>query len=282
LMRVIVNLLFPCLILDTLLGNRALENAANVLLAPAVGFGTVALGFLLAYFTAPLIGIREPRQRRTFAFTVGLFNSAYIPLPLVQKLFDPQTTAVLFIHNVGVEIALWTLGVVLLTGRQEAGERRWIHFLNPPVIAILAALALHFAGAGNWLPSIALSAIHNMGVAAIPLGIILTGATFADQMRDLTPKNGAQVAFGSVILRLGIIPLWMLLLARWLPCPVELRRILVVQAAMPCAMIPILLARHYGGDPSTAMRIVLVTSALGLLTIPLWLQFGFWWTHCLN
>ncbi|MDB6175411.1 MAG: Auxin Efflux Carrier [Chthoniobacteraceae bacterium] len=285
LMRVIVNLLFPCLILDTILGNAALQKAGNVLLAPAVGFFTVVLGYLVCYYAAPLFGVRDTRQRRTFAFTAGIYNYAYVPLPLIPKLFPADaasTTAILFIHNVGVEIALWTAGVVLLTGAANpAGdERRWTHLFNGPVVAILAAIALHFCGARLWLPEIALSAIHSMGAAALPLGLILTGATFADQMRHLSIEGGASVSIGSVLLRLGIIPLLMLALARWLPCPIELRRIIVVQAAMPCALIPVLLSKHYGGDPGVAMRIVLVTTALGLVTIPLWIQAGLWWIHC--
>jgi predicted permease len=69
----------------------------------------------------------------------------------------------------------------------------------------------------------------------------------------------------------------MLAIARWLPCPIELRRIIVIQAAMPCAVIPVVLSKHYGGDPATSMRIVLVTSVFGLLTIPLWIQIGMRW-----
>ena len=78
-------------------------------------------------------------------------------------------------------------------------------------------------------------------------------------------------------LRLGVLPLLMLALARWLPCPVELRRVILVQAAMPCAVIPVILAKHYGGDPGTALRLILATSVIGLLTIPLWLQLGLRW-----
>jgi predicted permease len=282
LMRVIVNLLFPCLILDTILGNRALESAGNVLLAPAVGFGTVGLGLALSYWTAPAFGIRDNRQRRTFALTCGLYNYGYVPLPLIQKLFDPQTTAVLFIHNVGVEIALWTAGVGLIVGAGNTpvnGSGVLKRILSPPVLAIMAAMGLHFAGARYWLPAIALSAVHNMGSAAIPLGLILTGATFADQMRNLSVANGTSLSVGATLLRLGAIPLVMLLVARYLPCPEELRRIVVIQSAMPSAVIPVLLSKHYGGDPGAAMRIVLITSALSLITIPFWIQFGLWWTQ---
>lgn len=280
LLRVVVNLLFPCLILDTILGNRALDQPGNLLLAPAVGFGTVVLGYAVSWFAAPLLGMREPRQRRTFAFTTGIYNYGYIALPLIQKLFDQpsgdsRTSAVLFIHNLGVETALWTLGIMLISGASP--RRAWTHVFNAPVVTILFALALHFAGAHAWLPGFALEAVHKLGAAAIPLGLILTGATFADQMRDLNFKTNVPASLGACLLRLGVLPLLMLALARWLPCPVELRRVILVQAAMPCAVIPVILAKHYGGDPGTALRIILATSAVGLLTIPLWLQLGLRW-----
>ena len=278
LLRVVVNLLFPCLILDTILGNRALDEAGNILLAPAAGFAMVALGYGLCLLAAPRFGVRDPRQRRTFAFTTGIYNYGYIALPLIQKLFDhadQRTSAVLFIHNLGVETALWTLGIMLISGASP--RRAWTHVFNAPVVTILFALALHFAGAHAWLPGFALEAVHKLGAAAIPLGLILTGATFADQMRDLNFKTNVPASLGACLLRLGVLPLLMLALARWLPCPVELRRVILVQAAMPCAVIPVILAKHYGGDPGTALRIILATSAVGLLTIPLWLQLGLRW-----
>ena len=43
---------------------------------------------------------------------------------------------------------------------------------------------------------------------------------------------------------------------------------------MPAAVFPIVLARHYAGDPATAVRVVIGTSLLGFLTMPLWLRLG--------
>lgn len=278
LLRVVVGLLFPCLILDTILGNRALEHTGNLLLAPAVGFATVVFGYALSYLAAPLVGVRESRHRRTFAFTVGIYNYGYIPVPLIQNLFphdDQRTSAVLFIHNLGVEVALWTAGILLISG--AAPQRAWRHVLNAPVVTILLACALHFTGAREWLPGFVLDTVHRLGATAIPLGLILTGATFADQMRGLNFKASLPDSLGACLLRLGVLPLLMLALARWLPCPVELRRVILVQAAMPCAVLPVILSKHYGGDPATALRLILVTSAVALLTIPLWLHLGLRW-----
>jgi predicted permease len=53
--------------------------------------------------------------------------------------------------------------------------------------------------------------------------------------------------------------------------------VMLIQASMPCAMIPVMLSKHYGGDPAAALLIVLVTSTLGLLTIPFWMELGMRW-----
>jgi predicted permease len=275
LLRVIVNLLTPCLILDTILGNPALAKVGNVVLAPLVGFGTVVLGYAVCHCVAPLCGAREPRQRRTFSFTTGIYNYGYLALPIAQARFGSETSGVLFIHNLGVEIALWTVGVMIITGATSAGG--WRQVLNGPVIAILSAATLHFAGARWWMPAVALDAIHRLGASAIPLGLILTGATFADHARDLSTGGRTRTTLGACVLRLGLLPLFTLALAKWLPCPVELRRVMLIQAAMPCAVVPVILAKHYGGDPAEALRIILYTSAFGLLTIPFWLQLGLRW-----
>ncbi len=282
LMRLVVNLLFPCLILDNILGNSAVEQLGNVILAPLVGAGTALLGFGLCWVAAPLFGMREPRARRTFAFTVGLYNYGYIPLPLIQKLFPQPTVGILLVHNIGVETALWTAGLALISGGATADgtpreTSRWLRVLNVPTVAILTALALHFLGARWWMPGVVLNAVHQTGQAAVPMGLLLTGATFCDQIRFLSWKNSVADSIGASLLRLGLLPLCMLALARWLPCPLELRHVIVVQAAMPCAVIPVLLAKHYGGDPALALRIILTTSVLSLLTIPFWLQFGLKW-----
>jgi len=82
------------------------------------------------------------------------------------------------------------------------------------------------------------------------------------------------VAVAACIARLGILPILMLCLARWLPCTVDLKRVIVVQAAMPAGVIPIIIARAYGGQPLTAVQIVLSTTAVGLITCPLWIRAG--------
>jgi hypothetical protein len=43
---------------------------------------------------------------------------------------------------------------------------------------------------------------------------------------------------------------------------------------MPAAIFPIVVAKAHHGYMPTALRVVLGTSAIGLITIPLWIGFG--------
>ena len=106
------------------------------------------------------------------------------------------------------------------------------------------------------------------------MGVILIGATMADHLPQFGAAGGGRVMGLSCLVRIGLLPVLFLALAKWLPCSVELKRVIVLEAAMPAAVFPIVMAKHYGGDAATAVRVVVATSLVGLLTIPLWIRFG--------
>ncbi len=279
-LAIIVRLLMPCLILHTTLGNVHLREAQNVFWPPLVGALTVLLGFAVAWlwiiFTGRWWGgLETPAKRGTFALTTGLYNYIYIPLPLIALLFPEQreaTMGVLFVHNVGVELVLWTLGILLLSG--HLGKGWWKRVINPPGVAVVLAILLNFAGAAPYLPAFLLDAMKMLGNCAIPLALLMVGAMVSDQLRTISWKEGWSVIIGSCLLRLLILPILFLALMSCLPVSPELKRVMLLQAAMPAAMFSVVIARYYHGDPPTAVRIVAATSLLSLLSIPLWLAVG--------
>lgn len=272
LLRINVNLLLPCLILDSALGNPALGKIGNLLLAPAFGYATVILGIGLALASRALHGLQERSSARTFALCVGIYNYGFIPLPLALLLFDKATTGVLFLVMMGVETALWTLGVWTLTGGNLG--QNWRRVLNAPLIAIVLAIALNTLGLNAHLPAPLLTGVHWLGQCAIPMSLLLIGAIVADHLHEFHSRSSWRVISAGVVLRLGVLPMLFLLVARFLPASAELKRVIVLEAAMPAAVFPIVMARHYKGDPATAMRVILGTSIVGLVTIPLWIRFG--------
>jgi len=272
LLKVTINLLSPCLILDSILGNKALQQAGNVLLPPLIGYLTVAAGIAVAMLFRRAAGSKSELEGKTFAFTVGVHNYGYVAIPLGLLLFERETLGVLFVHNIGTELAFWTIGIAMLGG-PDAGEG-WRKLFSPPVLAILVALGINFAGGKALLPEFVVTTAHLLGQCAIPLGVILVGAMIADEFHEFHSEGSWRMILAGSVLRLGVLPLAFLLLAKWLPCSIELKRVMVLQAAMPSAVFPIILAKHYGGDVATAVRVSLGTTIAAVVTIPLWLRAG--------
>lgn len=269
--RLTINVLLPSLIFESLLGNEALKAKESLLLPPLVGIFSMILGYCLGYVSGPLWGSSAPSERRTFSFTVGTFNYGYIPVPLALALFDHKTLGVLFLYNGGVEITLWTMGVGFLTGSLRSFN--WKSFVNAPVIAILLALALSMAGLAPKVPHAILNSVTLLGQAALPLAFLLIGATISDFWGAGIFKK-IKVMLVACFLRLLLLPLLFILMAKELPCSIELKRVIVLQAAMPAAVLPIVMTKHYGEDVPTALAVVFGTSLVGMLTIPFWINWG--------
>ena len=275
LIRLVINLCMPCLIFESVAGNAALREGGNLILPPLVGFGTSVVTIALAYYFAKVIGLTVGTGARTFALAAGLANYGYLPLPIMAAMFGPDSRGILLVHNIGVEAAVWTVGVLVLSGLPL--KEGWRRLLSPIVLSLFVAVGVNLAGLGGELPRWLTDLVHALAVCAIPLGLLMTGVNLANHVGEPRALFAPRVSVGAMVLRLGCFPLLFLALARWLPCSVELKRVIIVQGAMPSAVIPIIIAQHYGGRPLTAVQVVLGTTALGVVITPLWLRVGLAW-----
>jgi predicted permease len=265
LMKLAVALLTPCLILGRVVGNPSVMQPLPVLLAAGLGYALVALGIAVSYFAAPLIGLKKHEGRRTFAVSCGLQNYGFVAIPIVTALFpDSGTLGVLFTFTLGVELACWTAGVGLMTG---LGQAPWRLAVNPPVLAILLSLVLNFSGLHAWMPGVLRNTLDMMGACAVPLAVLLIGASIYDVWGQEAVRWS--VALFAPVLRLALLPLAFLAAAAWLPVSPELKNVLVIQAAMPSAVFNIVIARHYGGHAPTAVQVVIATTVVSLASTPL-------------
>jgi predicted permease len=274
-MKLVVWFLYPCLILNYILGNHAVQEGSNLIFAPIIGSLSLLIAFWISHRLAPKMGIHEPKTRRTFVFTVSIYNYGFIPIPLIDSLFhSKEIGGVLLVYNVAVEATLWAVGIVILSGSFQRDS--WKKILNPPVFALMIGLGMNFTGLSAFIPDFFMTALAGVSACAVPLGLMLSGATLADQLKDDIRFMGDRIPLSACLLRLGIFPIMMIAVMLIIPCSMELRQVLVVQAAMPAALLPIVLARFYGGNPQTAVQVVLSTTLVSIFTIPFWIAVGLW------
>jgi predicted permease len=275
LIRLAVYLCYPCLIFESIANNPALRSPGNLFMPPLVGFFVIWGSIRLGLLTARVVGLEIGTGLRTFALSAGLMNYSYLALPVIQGIWGAQSIGVLLMHNLGVEAALWTVGLLVLSGTSLRDG--WRRLIGPVFISLVLAVTANLTRVAPLLPKVASDTIHALAVCAIPLGLVMTGVNLAKYLRAPEGLFDAKVSIAANLLRMGVLPALMILLARYLPCSIDLKRVIVVQAAMPSAVMPIILAQLYGGHPRTAVQIVLTTTGLGIVLIPLWLRLGMAW-----
>ena len=271
-MQLVYRVMLPCFILDKILGSAGLKGGSVVGWAIFLGAGFIIGGILLGLVVGRLIGLEHGTGMRTFALAAGCQNFGFTAAPVTEILWGSGALALMFVHNIGVETAMWSVGVMMMSGERGFS---WQRLVNGPVIAVAIGLTLVALGLDGAVTGSVRKAMSMVGVGAFPVAILITGCSIMDLVG--AEKLNLRVILGSALVRLALVPAAMLCAARFLPLPVELRQVLVVQAAMPAGLTAILLARLYGGRPAVAVQVVIATTVLSLLTLPWVITWGSAW-----
>jgi predicted permease len=233
-------------------------------------------GILVGRLASVLLRFPEGNARRTFSYSAGINNFGYLGIPVTAALFDRDVVGVLMVHNVGVEAAVWTVGVAFLSG--GSGLKGLKNLAQPIPLALVAALIVNFAGLGETAPAkFAAQFCHAVGECAIPVGTILTGIFLHEVLKGYRFFAEPRVSLGIILVRGVVIPVLLLTIAAcFIPDP-ALRKVMMVQAAMPAGIFSFLIVEMYQGDVQVALRCSVLTMVLCPVVTPLWLYLGSRW-----
>ncbi len=279
-MQLAMDVGYPCLIFYNIMKYMVVEANPTVispvfsLSAIACGFAELAVGTAAAWLVARCMRLRIGTGLRTFSLTAGVQNYTFFVVPIIQMLFTADNDpcmGVLFIHNMGCEIFIWSLGIILICG--GAKDLRLSTFLRGPLLAVCVSLALAWSGLGEFVAvAPVMTATQMIGAVATPICLILFGCSMYDLGRSFRWQP-RMLACG-IITRLVLVPALILLLAWVLPVDPLIKRIMVIQSAIPSAVIPVILAKRFGGIPEVGTQVLLATTACSFITLPIWLALG--------
>ena len=276
--RLAINVLYPALIAQHVIGNPVLANKATLLWAAGLGFSVLIVTFSIGLLAARLLGLKRGAGARTFAVCSGLQNYGFLPIPIIAAIFPADEATrllgVLFLFNLGLEIAIWTVGVGLLRGKIDSPLK---HLINMPILTIVVCTTITLAGWSDTVPEVLRGTFALLGPTAIPINLFLVGLTLYSVSSDTAWRSTWNITLAACGLRFLVYPMLFLAAATLLPVSVDLQRNLIIQGAMPAGTFVVVLARHYGGHAPTAGQIVIATSLVGLLATPLLLSFGLRW-----
>ena len=267
-----IRVLYPCFFFLHLVGYEEDIIPANFMALVVSGFISICIGFTVAFGTAKMVNLKREISS-TFSFCSGIFNYGFFAFPIAGAIFGSAIIPKIIIFNLGVEIAIWTVGIFML----NSNKFRLQNLLNPPVISIILALLIREIGGKAIVPGFVLDTVSLLGVCAIPIGLLLIGGNFYDLLKNFRLSHSYKVELSAILVRLFLVPAMMILFA-WkgaIPSGTSyLKEIFIIQAAMPAGIFAIVIVKTYGADTKTALQTILATMMGSLLTIPFWLFIG--------
>ena len=259
--KLIYYVLFPALLFNSI----ARTKIDFVLAAPALKTAVVVciVGITLAWLAKPLF---RPTDK-TFASgfqTAFRFNS-YIGLAVAGRLHGEAGIAAFGII-IGLVVPICNIASVWALTRHNNASL-WKELMqNPLILATVSGVLYSISGLP--LPEVVQLLISRMGAASLACGLLCVGAALV--MKNVG-KNAVLISYFTVV-KLIVLPVTAIVTARALGVTGVFFDMVVLFAALPTATSAYVLAVRMGGDGPLVAQGVTVSTLLGMLSIPLWLN----------
>jgi len=261
-------LLLPALVVSVLWKAQIGANSIYIIIAAACG---VLVGLLLSYFTCRVCK-SQSAVTGAMILAVAFPNATYLGLPVLEATFGNWARSVAIQYDLfACTPLLFTVGILIAAHYGSAQQQR----LNigrelmqiPALWAAVVALLLNLLEVP--MPEIIGGLLTLLERGVVPLMLFSLGLSLVwrpDSISYLRPLLPV------IVLRMFVIPALVLLLLMGLGVAGELRAAIVMEAAMPSMVIGIVICDRFNLDVGIYATAVTVTTAISMLTLPLWYQ----------
>lgn len=272
--RVILTVTMPALIV-TILADARFEAALLPALVATTTALLVALG--LGALLLRVLGGSRPAQGAA-GIVASFSNTAFLGIPFIVAVLPGSrsaATAAVLIDVVDTTILLLTLGVGFAGFMARPGRpasrplapriaAACLGLVRQPVIlAVLVGLGLALTGVA--LPATIAGPLAQVGQTTPVLAFLTIGLGL-----DPASLRGQTLALaGIAAIKLCVAPVVAALVLLALDVRGEVAQAAVLQAAMPTAMVSVIIATNAGCDARLATAAAVVTTVLALATLPL-------------
>ena len=246
----------------SLSGEMTRQLGLTIVVSAAVMGGVLALVYLITRKKQEIPAVRICTTATAFG------NTGFMGIPLLEALLPDYPEAVAFASAffIAMNLMMWTVGSAIITrDRKYVSLKKTI--LNPTAIAFIASMILYFGrieirGTLNTFVSmlskmttVLCMLILGMRLAAIPLKPMLTSAR-------------QYIAVG---VKLVVFPLITLAVCSLIPMAENHRLAMYIISCVPVGNVVLSFSEILGSGQDTAANVVLLSTLLSVITIPLML-----------
>ncbi len=282
--RVLIAIIYPCLIFSSVTRLNAQELAANWIM-PVMALAIAGTGLVLGLVSLRFMKGIDPQRASAFLFQNTINNYLFLPLPLVMLLWGTQGVALLVFASMGFELVVWTVGVFLFNRSSKLAEGIRMMF-GPPLVALIFSIGWVCVRdlAAPQLPNTGFMAdllrrlldltyfgAETVGKATVAVSMVVSGSRIA--ALNVGAAFDKQVWILSA-LRLIVTPVLFILLLKMITMDETAYGILAVVAVMPAAVTSLVFSERFGGDSDFIASSLLITHLAAVVTIPLLLAWA--------
>jgi predicted permease len=254
--RLAMTLSVPCLIFVALMKTEIDPEAlATLTLASLVAYAIVA-----AIFLAIVKLFKQDVQ--TFLAPLIFGNTGNLGLPLAMFAFGEVGLGYAVVVFAVMAILSFTVGIWLVSGGGSLTK-----VVKEPLVAATLLGAL-FLWNGWETPEFLTNALELIGQMAIPVMLITLGVAVA----RLETKAMTQAVILSVV-KVGVCGAAAWWAATWFGLSPVAAAVLILQVSTPVAVTSYMLAEKYGADAQPVAGLVVASTVLSVISLPLILAF---------
>lgn len=264
--NIIVNVAMPCIILTSIfkvdINHNILRNIILVFaLSLLINLFGIGLGWILATIFYP-----DKTFQREIALLSGLGNTGFIGIPLCATLLGPEGALYAAIFDAGVDLVIWTVGVMILKKSTSFSLSSLKTMINIPTIAIV--LGLIFAFINYRPPEIFVSLTSQLAALASPLAMFYIGLLIMSISKTQFYSVKSKIVIPTVIKLVGL-PFVVFILIVLLNLDGMISKALLIQAMMPVLTLASILFTKYDADDKFGAITTVISTVISLISIPL-------------
>ncbi|WP_285767083.1 AEC family transporter [Peribacillus sp. SI8-4] len=265
---IIVNVAMPCIILSSIfkvdINQAMLRNILIVfILSLAINLFGIGLGGLLVTLCSP-----GNSFRREISLLSGLGNTGFIGIPLCATLLGPEGAMYAAIFDAGMDMVIWTVGVMILQKSKSFSMSSIKSMVNMPTLAI--GFGLIFAFAKYHPPHIFVSLTNQLAALASPLAMFYIGLLIMSITKSQFQTAKSKIVI-PVVSKLVILPLFVLMVIKMMNMDGIVAETLLIQAMMPVLTLASILFSRYGANDKLGAITTIITTIISMISIPLFL-----------
>lgn len=261
--ELLINVILPATIIKSFISQ---QNTSLDVLKNSVIMIVVCLAIQLAIMLVSPLFQRFFDKDKAKIMEYGLLvsNSSFVGLPVIEYMFGLEAVMYASIYLIPMRFTMWTVGISLFSKDSDFKKNIKKVIFHPCIIAVLLGFVLMFLP--FTLPATFTETVAIVSRSSTCLSMIVIGAILADINFDhLLDKE--IIVFSA--LRLFILPISVYLILKLIKLDSLLIAISVILTAMPCGSTCPILAQKYNSDYKFAAKLILVSSLLSVVSIPL-------------